>query len=188
VAWGNFPGAPGLSTFYLSPATTNVAPLLTFFTTLKDLFPTSTTWTVPNTGDVIDTGTNKITGGWTGSGGGSVASSGSTAAYSGTSGGLIRWTTGAVLNGRRVAGRTYLVPLSTANYDTNGSLSATFITTVQNAANTMIASFASALQVYGPPRDSGTNGPGDPGKAAINSPVISAIVPDLAVVMRSRRI
>lgn len=187
VSWTNFPGAPGLSTFYLSAGSTNVAPILTFFTAIKDLFPLNLTFQVPSTGDAIDSATNKIVGGWAGSGGGSASSVHTSNSYSGTSGALVHWSTGAVLNGRRLAGRTYLVPIAGDQYFTDGSLTGTCQTTIQNAANAMITALTPALQVYGPPRDAGTNGPGDPGKASIISPAIAGTVPDLAVVMRSRR-
>lgn len=187
VSWSNWPGAPGVSTFYLAAGSTNVAPILTFFTAIKDLFPLNLTFTVPSTGDAIDTATNQIQGAWTGSGGGSIASVTAAGPYSGASGALCRWTTGAVLNGRRLTGRTYLVPLAGTHYFTDGSLVGSAITTIQNAGNALIAALTPSLTVYGPPRDAGTNGPADPGKAAISSPAVACLVPDLAVVMRSRR-
>jgi hypothetical protein len=188
VNWTNFPGAPGVSTFYLDPTTTNMAHLKTFFNSIKDVFPNGLTTEVPNSGDVIDSATNHIVGGWIGSGGGTQTSIAGANAYSGTSGGLVRWQTNAILNGRRLAGRTYLVPLERAQYDLNGSLAASFITLVGTAAATLIAAYAGSLVMYGPPRNAGTLGPTDPGKAAITGPVISAVIPDLAAVMRSRRL
>lgn len=187
VAWTNFPGAPGVSTFYLDAATTNTAPLQAFFNSIKDLFPNTLTIQVPNAGDQIDSATNKITGAWVGSGGGTSSSIATANPYSGTSGAMVRWLTNAVLNGRRLSGRTYLVPMNQTQYANDGSLSGTCQTTITTAATTLITAYAGALNIYGPPRDAGTTGPGDPGKAAITSPVIAAIVPDLAVVMRSRR-
>jgi len=188
VAWTNWPGAPGLSTFYLASGTTNTAPLKTFFTAIKDLFPLNLTTDVPSSGDVIDSGTGLITGGWAGSGGGQSISAASSGGYAGGSGALIRWQTNAVLNGRRLVGRTYLVPLERGVYFTDGSLTTSAQGVISAAGQAMITAYAGALLVYGPPRDSGTNGPNDPGKAAINSPIISCLVPDLAAVMRSRRI
>lgn len=188
VTWTNFPGAPGLSTFYLAAGSTNVAPILTFFTAIKDQFANLLTWTVPSSGDAIDTADNKIVGAWTGSGGGSVSAASTSAPYSGTSGALVRWTTGAVLNGRRLTGRTYLVPLHNTAYANDGSLATTTVTLIQNAGNALITALTPSLTVYGPPRDAGTLGPTDPGKASISSPALAAVVPDLAVVMRSRRV
>lgn len=187
VNWTNFPGAPGLSTFYLEASTTNLAPLKTFFTAIKDLFPNALTTDVQNSGDVIDTGTNKITGAWVGSGGGTSVSAATANPFSGASGAYVRWLTNAVLNGRRLSGRTYLVPLNQLQYGNDGSLSTTAQSTITTAASALITSYAGSLTCYGPPRDAGTLGPGDPGKAAINSPIIAAVVPDIAAVMRSRR-
>lgn len=187
VGWTNWPGAPGVSTFYLASAITNVAPLKTFFTAIKDLMPLNLTTDVPNSGDVIDTGTGHITGGWVGSGGGTSTSAASTSGYAGSAGALIRWQTDGILNGRRLTGRTYFVPLTSSVYQSDGSLSTATVSALQTAANNLITAYAGSFHVYGPPRNSGTNGPGDPGKAAINAPVISALVPDLAAVMRSRR-
>jgi len=187
VGWTNWPGAPGLSTFYLAAGSTNVAPLLTFFTAIKDLFPAALTFTVPANGDAVDSVTNKIVGGWTGSGGGTVSSGHSNTAYSGTSGALIHWNTNAVLNGRRLAGRTYLVPLAGDQYFTDGSLVGTCITTLTTAGTALITALTPSLIVYGPPRDAGTLNDDDLGKAAVSSPTINCVVPDLAVVMRSRR-
>jgi hypothetical protein len=187
VSWTNFPGAPGLSTFYLAAGSTNTAPITTFFNSIKDIFPNLLTTTVPSSGDSIDTATNKIVGGWTGSGGGSNASIASANPFSGTSGALVHWDTNAVLNGRRLVSRTYLVPLNQTQYANDGSLNGTVITTITNAATALITALTPSLISYGPPRDAGTLGPDDPGKAAISSPITSARVPDLAVVMRSRR-
>ena len=187
VGWTNFPGAPGLSTFYLAAGSTNTAPFLTFFTALAPLLPNLCTITVPSTGDAIDTADAKIVGGWAGSGGGTVASAATANPYSGTSGALVHWNTNAVLNGRRLASRTFIVPLNNLQYANDGSLSTTCVNTITTAANALVTTLTPSFISYGPPRDAGTNGPTDPGKAAISSPIISATVPDLAVVMRSRR-
>lgn len=187
VGWTNWPGAPGVSTFYLSSSTTSLGPLKTFFTAIKDMLPNTLTTDVPNAGDVIDSATGHITGGWTGSGGGTTSSLAAAAAYSGASGALIRWNTDGILNGRRLVGRTYLVPLNNTQYANDGSLSGTAITTLAAAATALITAYAGALVIYGPPRNTGTNGPTDPGKAAQWGSVTSAVVPDIAAVMRSRR-
>lgn len=187
VGWTNWPGAPGVSTFYLASSTTNVTPLRTFFTAIKDLMPAGLTTDVPNSGDVIDTATGHITGGWVGSGGGTSVSGTASQAYSGASGALVRWQTDGILNGRRLVGRTYFVPMAQGVYANDGSLSGTTQTTLGTAATALITALAGALIIYGPPRDTGTNGPTDPGKAAQWGSITAATVPDLAAVMRSRR-
>lgn len=187
VAWSNWPGAPGVSTFYLSPATTNLAPLKAFFDTVKTLTPNGLTTDVPNTGDIIDTGTGHITGAWTGSGGGTSISGVTASGYSAVSGALVRWITDGLLNGRRLVGRTYLVPLAGLTQATDGSLQTTTQATLVAAGSTLITAYGTSLRVYGPPRDAGTLKPDDPGKAALDASVIACQVPDMAAVMRSRR-
>lgn len=187
VGWTNWPGAPGVSTFYLSSSSTNLAPLKTFFTAIKDLMPLNLTTDVVNSGDVIDSATGHITGGWVGSGGGQSTSAASTSGYSGASGAVIRWNTDGILNGRRLVGRTYFVPLTSSVYQSDGSLSSAAQASLQAAATALITAYAGALIIYGPPRNTGTNGPTDPGKAAQWGSVTAAVVPDLAAVMRSRR-
>lgn len=190
VAWSNFPGAPGLSTFYLNEASTDVTAIKTFFTSVGALIPNGTTFQIPNSGDQIDVGTGKLTATWTGTGGGSVTSTATAgAAFSGSSGAMVRWITGAVVNGHRLVGRTYLVPLVGTNYDANGSLSSTAQTTIQNAANTLIAALSPNLVVYHKHVDTDDDAtPPVVGSPGAISAVSSGIVPDLAVVMRSRRI
>jgi hypothetical protein len=190
VAWSNFPGAPGLSTFYLDEATTDVAAIKTFFTAVGSLIPNGTTFQVPNSGDKIDVGTGKLTDTWTGTGGGSytsVATAGTS--FSGSSGAMVRWITSTVVQGHRLSGRTYLVPLIVTAYDANGSLSSSALTTLQNAASALVTAYAGKFVVYHKhvDADSGATPPtlGSPGAVGA---VSSSIVPDLAVVLRSRRI
>lgn len=189
VTWTQFPGAPGLSTFYLNEATTDVTALKTFFTAIKDLVPSGLTFTIPQAGDVIDVGTGQISGVWTGTGGGQVVSAASSAlTYSGSSGAMVRWISGAIVEGHRLTGRTYIVPLVSSAYDVQGSLATTAQTTLQTAANAMVTSYAQNLLVYHKHRDADDQAdPPDLGSPGVTSGISVAIVPDLAVVLRSRR-
>ena len=49
----------------------------------------------------------------------------------------ISWSTGGVRNGRRVRGRTFVVPIASSQYETDGSLLNASITTWRNAANAL---------------------------------------------------
>lgn len=182
VDWSQFPGAPGVSTFYLDASTTNVAPLLTFFTAIKNNHPVGLTFTVPNFGDTVDSATGKITGTWSGAGGGTAVSSAVSSNYPGSAGAMVRWTTNVVFNGRRVAGRTFFVPMIQSKFDTTGTIDDATRTALISAAGTLITSYAGSLVVYGRPSDTPP-----PGHAAVVAPIVAATVPDLAVVLRSRR-
>jgi hypothetical protein len=184
-AWTNFPGAPGLSTFYLADGSTDVTAIKTFFNAFKDDLPQGTVVTIPQAGDQIDVGTGKIVGSWSGTGGGTALSVPAASAFSGSSGAMVRWQTGSVINGHRLSGRTYVVPIRGSDYDTNGSLSSAFTTTLQNAANALLGTLGANFLVYHRPQNTTPSNPGSPGSVAA---VTSALVPDLAVVMRSRRI
>lgn len=188
VVWSGWPGGPGLSTFYFDQATTNMAALLAFWTSARTVVPAGVSFNVPNSGDQIDPGTGKIVGTWTGSGGGVTTTTGTAAAYSGTSGCVIRWQTGGILNGRRLLGRTYMVPLKGSMYGNDGSIDEASIASLVTACATLILAYSPNLVAWSKPRNAGTNGPGDPGKASLVSAITSAFIPDLAVVMRSRRV
>jgi hypothetical protein len=185
VSWTNFPGAPGLSTFYLSSGTTDVTALKSFFSGLVARFPIGLTWQVPTSGDIVDVGTGKITGTWTGTGGGNVTGTATAAPYSGSSGAMVRWITNGVVDGHRLAGRTYLVPLAGNSYDNDGSIGSATQTAIQTAATNLITALGSSFVVYHKARNASGDDLGSPG---VVSAVSSAIVPDLAVVLRSRRI
>jgi len=99
-------------------------------------------------------------------------------AYAGPAGACINWETGHFnANGRRVRGRTYLVPLVNA-YETDGSLSAAALGTVAAAASAAIGGTGS-LGVWTRPTPGGSDG-------TFNL-AISALVKDKAAVLTSRR-
>lgn len=177
--WSNFPGAPGLSTLFVGSGTTNMAPIKTFWDAVKDILPNGTTVATPNSGDQLLEATGTLSGTWSGSGGGNSTSVATAAPYSGSSGAVIEWQTSLIVAGRRVLGKTFIVPLVQTQYDSNGSLSTTCVNTLTNAGNALIVALAGELKVWSRPR---------PAMAGAAATVIGCRVPDLAVVMRSRRI
>lgn len=104
-----------------------------------------------------------------------VAGSGA-GGYSAASGCVVNWLTGAVRNGRKVRGRTFLVPLANTGYQSDGTLAPATVTTVTAAAQALLAGTPAmtVASVY-----SGGGG-GITG-------VTGATVPDRAAVLRSRR-
>jgi len=178
VSLTGFTGAPGLTTLMLGSGITNVAPILAFFNSLTNVMPNGLQAAVPSSGDQINETNGQITGTWIGSGGGTASSIAAAAAYSGSSGAVIDWLTPLIVAGRRVQGRTFVVPLTGVSYQSDGTLASTTITTIQNAANTLIAALAGELKVFSRPTATRT------GAAAT---VIAARVPDIAAVLRSRR-
>lgn len=140
VTWDGLGNLPGLSTFYYGPASPNVSDCVAFFTAIKGLFPTGLTWTIPSTGDEIEDSTGALTGTWVGSGGGTVAANGGALAFAAGTGARTIWRTGVIHRGRRVAGSTFLAPITTAQYTASGTVLASAVTTIQAAAAAFVAS------------------------------------------------
>lgn len=187
--WNNFPGAPGLSTLFFSTSVTDMDALKAFWTSVAALIPSATQIVVPSSGDIINETDGKITGTWTGTNGGTITAPAGSTAYSGTSGAVIEWKSNAVINGHRPIGKTYIVPLRDTMYDSNGSLSTTTcITPLTNAAQGLIAAYASGLKVWSRPYTPPDDGkPHPPARVGSQGTVTSVLIPDLAVALRSRR-
>ena len=178
VQWTGWPGAPGVSTFYVSTTITDLAPLRTFFAALSASYlPSGLTLAFPSTGDVIDEATGLITGAWSGPAAADVVG-GAAGSYPGNAGAVVSWRTTLLVAGRRVRGRTFLVPLANAAYQSDGSLSTAFLTTANGAAATLISTWAGGLKVWSRPR---------PTIAGAQATVLTGTVPDLAVSLRTRR-
>lgn len=181
VAWQNWPGAPGVTTFFRigQASQTDVDGIRAFFNAFANLLPTALTINVPGQGDVIDDATGNIISAWavgttpttvTGTGGG---------AYAGNAGACVHWLTTTIVNNRRVRGRSFLVPLIASAYDTSGSLATATITTLTTAANGLLAAMNPNQAVWHRPTKFAQGS-----SAAVNG----MRVPDLAVSLRSRRV
>ena len=96
--------------------------------------------------------------------------------YSAATGFVVDWMTSSFRNNRRVRGRTFLVPA--VGFQLDGTVLDANRTTVTNASNTLVG--AAPMIVWSRPPTGATTG-------GAESPVESAVVPDKAAVMRSRR-
>jgi hypothetical protein len=151
--------------------------LATFFSAIKALFPSAVSWNVPSSGDVIDEVSGLITGAWLGGTAASVSGTGITSYAAGT-GCYVRWQTAGIANGRRVKGRTFLVPLLGAQYQTDGTIIDASLTTINSAATALANS--GKMRIWHRPTNRGTNN-----GAAFS--VTAAIGPDRVTSLRSRR-
>ena len=97
--------------------------------------------------------------------------------YAGSTGAVVRWQTAGYVSGRRVQGKTFLVPLVQA-FDTQGSIATTALTTLTNAANGLVTAGSGDFVVWHRPTAFASGS---------SHPVTGALVPDLAAVLRSRR-
>lgn len=177
VTWNGLGGLPGLSTFYYGVASPNVSDAVTFFSALASQFPTGLSWDIPSSGDELDDATGTLLGGWAGSGGGQVAASGGAGSYAAGTGYRIAWNTGVVAAGRRVRGATFMCPVITSVYDSQGTIAAAYLANAQTAANAFVSSGV-AKGIWHRPHA------GAPGLYAAMS---SALIPDKVSSLRSRR-
>ena len=177
VEWTGLTGLPGISVHYSDNVSTLTSALTAFYTALGAVTTTPLSWSIPGSGDTIDSGTGTLNGAWSGGTPATVVPSSSTSYAAGT-GMMVRWNTGAIRNGRKLQGRTFICPIGSGLYDTTGTIATSAITTVQTAATALVT--AGGLVIWGRPGDTPpTNG------VAVS--VVSATVPDKVVSLRSRR-
>ena len=194
VEWSGFPGAPGLSTFYVTDGPTGVGPISSFFTAIRNYLPVDVHINVPASGDVLDPITGLITGVW--AGGTPTPTVGNDAAgYNAAGGAMIKWSTAGIVRGHRVRGRTFIVPLGGDLYQTDGTLDNGVAAGLVLDATNLVTALSTNLFVWSRPRKATpqwTDVRGRVHAAKLASagevfPIVGAVVPDKSVVLRSRR-
>lgn len=191
LKWSGFSGAPGYSNFFYrddasgSPSQTTaddaVAKVLAFGGAVRSHLPAEVSLQIQNDVEVIEETNGQLEDVL------SVASSPvlpgemASAPYSAASGGVVTWRTGGVLRGRRVRGRTFLVPLASAAYQNDGTIASAVLTSLNTNFGGFISDTNSAaLGVYCRPTSKGaTDGAW--------FKVTGFTVPDKVAVLRSRR-
>ena len=190
--WTGFSGAPGYSNFFFqnnfgtAPSTDErqkaIAATDSFWMAVLPLLPNTVTITVQSDVEVIEETTGMLIDVMSGPALTSRVGTGGVGAYSGASGAVLTWRTNGVRNGRRVRGRTFLVPLAIGAYQNDGTLADTARTTLGTAANSLITPAA------GTPPFNVWARPSAKGASDGNSyEVVGSSVPDMAAVLRSRR-
>jgi hypothetical protein len=192
AVWSGFTGAPGYTKFSFADLTDATsrnaagAKVRQLFEDLKGFRKLGMTVLVNPAIDEFDMATGALTGS-------SMmttpptASDGSAAAgtlYVGGSGFCITWNTGLILARRRVRGRTFFVP-AVLCADTDGTIPATAVTTIQTAANTFLALTAPRPNIWS--RQWSTGSPPVQIGGAL-APIDSFTFRDMASQLRSRRL
>lgn len=185
TVWRGFEGAPGYSNFFFTgdgsggAAADSRARVLAFWNELTLLIPGTVSLLTEGEAAVIDEVTGSVTGYEVAATEPVAGNGGGTGGYSAASGAVVTWMTAGVVNGRRVRGRTFLVPLVGNSYENDGSLTSSAVTTLNDAASELVGTgFDSGFGVWSRP---GTSGGGTFWE------VNGFRVPDMAAVLRSRR-
>lgn len=192
--WSGFQGAPGYSNFSFSDLTTDVArnnagaSVKKLFTDIASLL--STSWSIQVQSEVTEW--DASTGTLTGAGTMSIVptaqiGAATPAAYAGGSGAAITWKTPTIFNGRRVTGRTYLVPLIGC-FDSDGTLTASAQTAINAAATTFINTAGSDFAIWAKQFTKPTDGTTPVQIGGTIASVTAHTLKDMASQMRSRRL
>lgn len=178
VAWANWSGGPGVSTFYFTGTDyAAVGALNGFFDSLKGSVPTGITMTVPGTGDIIDSATGVLTGQWQ-HGADTVHTGSGTGQYTSGAGLLLKWHTAMIHNGRRLQGHTFLVPIVGSTFGSDGHVLPASIAGTQTNINTLVSSAGNELVVWGRPK-AGTGG--------VAGQITDGVIASKPALLRSRR-
>jgi hypothetical protein len=189
AAWTGFAGAPGVNTFYCLRPDEFQGHLSPFYEAFLGHLPNDVHIALENSGDMIDPLNGQLMSSWSTS----VASpkqgsnSGNAAAPAGL---VVTWLTGDILDGTRLRGRTFIVPLAVDAYAQDGTLSDGMLTIAQNAADDLVTAANGNFCVWHRPRPfrAATSKLKElPAHAGGYSVVTGARVSDRVAVLRSRR-
>lgn len=186
LRWSGFPGAPGYSAFHFDAPTEGAGAsaqncadaVRALALTWQNYLPGGVRIAVEAEVQVLDETTGQLQEFVTVTPGADVSGSG-TGNYSSAVGAVLIWNTAGVRRGRRIQGRTFVVPLANTAFANDGTLG----TTTQQALQTGASAFAN--DVSGPVVWARPTGPGA-ADGQIAS-ITASRVPDLTAVLRSRR-
>lgn len=168
----------GVSTFYWDDADVGfVASIDAFWAHIRNLIPTGITLTTASSGDLVDVASGVITGTWQ-DGIPSVVTGNGSGNFAGGVGARVRWDTTGIRNGRRIRGSTFICPLVSSCFDSDGTISAPTLSVLQTGVNNLATNAAGNLRVWSRPRA---------GSGGQQSGVLSGFVPDTVSWLRSRR-
>lgn len=197
INWTGFIGAPGYTNLYFRNATPGiidqsvvdnaVSKVEALVTAIRPVLPNTVTIGTNASVEEINDATGELVAFWTGTVAAPVVG-GQLAAYSAASGAVMNWSTNTVRNGRRIRGRTFIVPLGGSSFDTNGTLDSSELTILQNAATALrAASGAARLVIWARPVPEQPGPPVVPAVAGASAEVTSSNVPDMGAILTSRR-
>lgn len=198
TTWSYTPGGPGYSNLYFGTtdplaagAQTAVNDVQAFFTAIKGLIPSIVTLQVDPAVIMVEDVTSEQVGDvLVGSTPAPIVCT-ATGSMAAPAGATAQWSTASYLYGRRVKGRTYLVPLASSAFESNGTIISGALTTLNNAAAALVAG-GSNLVVFTRKREYKAADPAKGQKevtarAGASSLVVSGAVRDIVAVLRSRR-
>lgn len=191
ATWQGFQGAPGYTKLSFievvgtAGADAVTAATRTFLAAFANALPTASTIQVAREVAEYDEVTGTLLQEISATTTPAVISGAANLAYAGGAGMFVGWRTGTIWQGRRVQGRTFIVPQA-GIYFTDGTLTSTAISAAQSAADALIADPNSVFAIWAKRFTIGTDGkPHQTNGAAFQAE--TAYVRDVASGLRSRR-
>jgi len=203
VRWSGYQGAPGYNVFHYrdfdttpptnTHATAAATELRAFYNSLNSYLPNVVKIDVMTDCDIVEETTGELTGSVTATVGAQVSgTAGAGITFSAASGMVVTWKTPGVRNSRRIRGRSFIVPLGSNAFGTDGTLDGTFLTAANTAATTLRDPTTGSpdLGVWARPTpilDGSGNPTGEYNADGIWYVNNGHSIPDMAAVLRSRR-
>lgn len=184
-----FLGAPGVATFYALDAAALLTPLHDFWEDMAPGLVAQMDIQVVAEGDIITDTTGALTGAWVGTGQASVSGADG-GVYPAPAGACVTWATDAVLDGARLKGRTYVVPLGGGSYQDDGSINTINLNRLRAAADLLVTAGAENFRVWHRPRkarEADGSRPAVEARDGGSAQITSATVADKVAILRSRR-
>lgn len=193
--WTGFPGAPGYSNFHFSTnagffdggllgdeaeaaAQSAANRVRNAFIGINSLTPSAVSIKFEAEAPVIDSDSGEILGAIPISLE-DLTPSGNSDGFSGATGAVVNWRTNDYRFGRRIRGRTFIVPLAGTQYESDGTLNSSALSTLRGFGSDIVSGGDDPqFGVWSRPRN---------GAGGVFASVVSSSVPDLAAVLRSRR-
>jgi len=189
MTWSGFSGAPGYTNLHfsaaLTPTSTELSQTATkvhdFFYAWRSFLPNAVTINFPSELEEFSTTTGELVGTHGFTAPAAVVGTGGSAVFSSAVGACVNWKTNTVVNGRKLRGRTFMVPLqSLPSFDADGSLNPSARLTMLTACtNLMNDATGLPLFIWHRPSPGGSDG-------AAGS-VTATTINDKTAVLRSRR-
>jgi len=149
VNWSGFTGAPGFTNLYFRDFETGgidqaivdhvVSKTDTWISSIITRLPTTVTLEVQQTVQIIESTNGALQRFMVAAVDPPARVGSGTGNYSAVSGAVVNWYTDGVRNGRRIRGRTFLVPIAGSTLDVDGSINNTQLTALRAATTTFTA-------------------------------------------------
>lgn len=151
--------------------------------------PTDYVLQVDGSIDLVDEATGQLSGEYVAATPPGPVTGGYSGVYASGSGYRVDWATAGIRNGRRVRGRTYIVPLGGTLFTGDGVVDPAVVSATQTAATTLIGALdaaAAPLGVYSRPIKADPAAGVEPAAGVLND-VIGSKVPSKGAFLRGRR-